>query len=77
MRYHAEIVEAWVSAYEDAPAGDRDGARFTVEFARPVRAAAPGQALVLYRGTEVVGGGTIERQEVGTRRLYLCRRCQR
>lgn len=24
-----------------------------------------------------VCGGTIERQEVGTRRLYLCRRCQR
>ena len=52
VRYHADIVEASVSAYED------DG--FTVEFARPVRAAAPGQALVLYRGTEVVGGGTIE-----------------
>ena len=60
VRYHAEIVEALVSAYEGAPAGDPDGARFTVEFARPVRAAAPGQALVLYRGTEVVGGGTIE-----------------
>jgi tRNA U34 2-thiouridine synthase MnmA/TrmU len=25
-----------------------------------VRAAAPGQAAVLYRGTEVVGGGTID-----------------
>ncbi len=33
---------------------------FVVEFARPVRAAAPGQAVVLYRGDEVVGGGTIE-----------------
>ena len=44
-----------MSAYED------DG--FTVEFARPVRAAAPGQALVLYRGDEVVGGGTIESSE--------------
>jgi len=61
VRYHAEIVEAWVSGYLAAPEGDPDGARFTVEFARPVRAAAPGQALVLYRGTEVVGGGTIER----------------
>ena len=58
VRYHAEIVEAWVSGYDgDAPGGGR----FTVEFGRPVRAAAPGQALVLYRGTEVVGGGTIER----------------
>ncbi|MFA7249433.1 MAG: tRNA 2-thiouridine(34) synthase MnmA [Dehalococcoidia bacterium] len=52
VRYHAEIAEARVSAYH--------GGRFTVEFAHPVRAAAPGQALVLYRGTEVVGGGTIE-----------------
>ena len=52
VRYHAEIAEVWVAEYE--------GDRFTVEFARPVRAAAPGQALVLYRGTEVVGGGTIE-----------------
>ena len=52
VRYHAEIAEACVSTY----AGDR----FTVRFARPVRAPAPGQALVLYRGTEVVGGGTIE-----------------
>jgi tRNA-specific 2-thiouridylase len=64
VRYHADLVEAWVAAYEAAPAGDPDGARFTVEFARPVRAAAPGQALVLYRGSEVVGGGMIER---GTR----------
>jgi tRNA-specific 2-thiouridylase len=62
VRYHAEIVEAWVSGYQAAPeVADPDGDRFTVEFAQPVRAAAPGQALVLYRGTEVVGGGTIER----------------
>lgn len=63
VRYHAEAEEAWVAAYEGGAAGSEGGA-FTVEFARPVRAAAPGQALVLYRGTEVVGGGTIER---GTR----------
>jgi tRNA-specific 2-thiouridylase len=37
-----------------------DGDGFVVEFSRPVRAAAPGQAVVLYRGNEVVGGGTIE-----------------
>lgn len=30
-----------------------------VRFARPVGAVAPGQAAVLYRGDEVVGGGTI------------------
>ncbi|MGE3855736.1 MAG: tRNA 2-thiouridine(34) synthase MnmA, partial [Dehalococcoidia bacterium] len=63
VRYHAEAAEAWVAAYEEASTGPADpgSGRFTVEFARPVRAAAPGQALVLYRGTEVVGGGTIER----------------
>ncbi len=38
---------------------------FRVEFGQPVRAAAPGQAIVLYRpdaehGHEVAGGGTIE-----------------
>ena len=68
VRYHAEPVEAWVAAYADAPgdsAGDptgeaAGGGGFRVEFAHPVRAAAPGQAIVLYRGTEVVGGGTIE-----------------
>ena len=59
VRYHAEIAEVAVTSYG---AGD-DADRFTVEFARPVRAAAPGQALVLYRGTEVVGGGTIESSE--------------
>ena len=56
VRYHAEPAEACVAAYE----GAGSDARFTVEFARPVRAAAPGQALVLYRGDEVVGGGTID-----------------
>jgi tRNA-specific 2-thiouridylase len=39
---------------------DRTKDGFVVEFARPVRAAAPGQAVVIYRGDEVVGGGTIE-----------------
>ncbi|MBX7111051.1 MAG: tRNA 2-thiouridine(34) synthase MnmA [Dehalococcoidia bacterium] len=52
IRYHAAPVEARVV--------DRTEADFLVDFARPVRAAAPGQALVLYRGDEVVGGGTIE-----------------
>ncbi|MDA0302148.1 MAG: tRNA 2-thiouridine(34) synthase MnmA [Chloroflexi bacterium] len=62
VRYHADIAEARVTGYQDGPEGDAAGRRFIVEFARPVRAAAPGQALVLYRGTEVVGGGTIERR---------------
>lgn len=53
VRYRAEGAEAQVTAV--------DGNHVAVAFAQPVRAAAPGQALVLYRGTEVVGGGTIER----------------
>jgi tRNA-specific 2-thiouridylase len=39
-----------------------DGARFRVIAVEgPIRAPAPGQAAVLYRGDEVVGGGTIVR----------------
>ena len=34
-----------------------------VEFDEPIRAVAPGQAIVLYQGDVVVGGGTIERAE--------------
>lgn len=52
IRYHAAPVAARVT--------ERSEAGFVVDFVRPVRAAAPGQALVLYRGDEVVGGGTIE-----------------
>lgn len=37
----------------------RDG-RMEVEFSEPQRAAAPGQAIVIYRGDEVLGGGWIE-----------------
>lgn len=37
------------------------GERAVVRFARPWRALAPGQAIVLYRGDEVLGGGLIER----------------
>lgn len=37
-----------------------DGGRVRVDFDRPVRAVAPGQAAVFYRGEEVVGGAWIE-----------------
>lgn len=34
-----------------------------IEFAEPASAVAPGQAIVVYRGDEVLGGGWIERAE--------------
>lgn len=37
-----------------------DGDRVVVEFNEPVRAITPGQAVVLYDGDYVLGGGTIE-----------------
>jgi tRNA-specific 2-thiouridylase len=40
---------------------EEDGAR--VVFHEPVRAAARGQAVVVYDGDEVVGGGWIEEVE--------------
>ncbi len=53
IRYHATEAEARVVTLDDTS--------FTVEFTETVRAPAPGQAIVLYRGTEVVGGGTLRR----------------
>ncbi len=44
--------------------------RMRVRFAEPPRAVAPGQAVVLYCGSEVLGGGTIERGEPSVR-LHL------
>lgn len=39
-----------------------DGTEFVVHGFEPVRAPAPGQAAVLYRGDELVGGGIISRR---------------
>ena len=57
-RYHGESVPARLL--------DRSEDGFRLALERPVRAAAPGQAVVVYRATpgdgdEVVGGGVIER----------------
>ena len=53
IRYHAADLPGRVERV--------DGSGFTVALDVPARAVASGQAVVLYRGTEVVGGGTIER----------------
>jgi tRNA-specific 2-thiouridylase len=52
VRYRGEPTPATYTATADG---------FELSFDRPVRAVAPGQAVVLYRGDEVVGGGTITR----------------
>lgn len=36
------------------------GAQVAVHFAEPIERASPGQAAVIYRGTQVLGGGVIE-----------------
>jgi tRNA-specific 2-thiouridylase len=54
VRYRGEPVPA---AYFGTEEGAVEG--FRLEFDRPVRAVAPGQAVVLYEGDEVIGGGTI------------------
>ncbi len=51
VRYRSTPEPASVEIWQD---------RAHVQFARPVRAVAPGQAAVFYRGPLVLGGGTIE-----------------
>jgi tRNA-uridine 2-sulfurtransferase len=52
VRYHADEVPCRVTALTTDS--------FGLVFDAPVRAVAPGQAVVLYRATEVVGGGAIQ-----------------
>lgn len=53
VRYRGEEIGARYTSGTDG---------FTLEFERPMRAVGPGQAVVLYDGDEVVGGGTIARR---------------
>ena len=52
VRYQGEATRARFSSTDDG---------FTLAFEEPVRAVSPGQAVVLYDGDEVLGGGTIAR----------------
>jgi len=53
IRYRAKLVAASVTV-------GKDSGTVSVEFAEPQRAVTPGQAVVFYRGDEVLGGGYIE-----------------
>ncbi|PID96959.1 MAG: tRNA 2-thiouridine(34) synthase MnmA [Actinomycetales bacterium] len=69
LRAHAPEVPVWVEvAHADADANPSDAAgpaspatTLTVRLDEPVRGVAPGQSVVLYDGTRVVGSGTISR----------------
>ena len=55
-------LAGWMAAREAAAlATPLDGGAVRVDFDEPQRAAAPGQAAVLYEGDIVLGGGTIVR----------------
>lgn len=53
-------VEVQVSAHGTAHRGraSSSGGRVRIELTQPVRRVAPGQSVVLYRGDDVLGGGT-------------------
>ena len=51
VRYRSPAVPATLFPREDG---------FRVDFVQPQRAVTPGQAVVFYRGAEVLGGGTIQ-----------------
>lgn len=46
---------------EEAVVESAGSDRISVRFERPVRAVTPGQAVVIYQGDEVIGGGWIEK----------------
>ncbi len=60
IRYSQGSAPCRVS-YEGGDAGDDGNGKIRVRFEKPVRAATPGQAVVLYRDGWVAGGGVIIR----------------
>ncbi|MCK6504169.1 tRNA 2-thiouridine(34) synthase MnmA [Myxococcota bacterium] len=71
IRHRGALVPCELEATPDEPARDpRDAlsgpglpARLSLRFLSPARAATPGQAVVLYAGEDMIGGGTIVRAE--------------
>ena len=61
IRYHQRDQLAYVTWASDAEQSGCTGRALRIDFAEPQRAIAPGQAVVLYRGDEVLGGGRIVR----------------
>ncbi|MBI5874576.1 MAG: tRNA 2-thiouridine(34) synthase MnmA, partial [Deltaproteobacteria bacterium] len=61
IRYRHKGIEAKVAPLDDnlVPAGFKQG-RVEVRFERPEKSVTPGQAVVFYKGDEVIGGGWIE-----------------
>ena len=51
-------AEQWATVYPSGTAG------FRLEFDEPQRAVTPGQAVVLYDGEIVVGGGTVKKPSI-------------
>ncbi len=62
-RSNGRLAPVAVRLLDDGPGGGHSGrrGRFEVRFQEGQRAVAPGQAIVLYHGDLVVGGGWIER----------------
>jgi len=62
-RKHRVTLHARIRASGERHRGTftHDGKRGTFRFAKPVRGVTPGQALVLYKGKEIVGSGVIEK----------------
>lgn len=60
LRFRAEARVRHGGAFLPCTVEVRGEGAATVRFDEPVRAAAPGQAVVFYRGDEVLGGGWIE-----------------
>ena len=63
IRYHQPDQEAVLHLLDSDDRLDRTGTGpvMRIDFAEPQRGIAPGQAVVVYRGDAVLGGGTVER----------------